>query len=161
MDSPSELYARARSAFAAHQEAVSRAMIPALSVAGADGVAVIRQLWRQETAPSVRRWVVEAAGVCSGRWVRPLIRQALIDPAMTVRLHALLVIDRRRDRSLAAEALPLADDESGGIRTNCLALLADLKPDGWRTAVERGLRDPKVYVRVQCQKILATNSPQS
>ena len=161
MRSPSELYARARSAFAAHQEAVSRAMIPVLAAAGADGVTVIRQLWRQETAPSVRRWVVEAAGVHNGRWVRPLIRQALTDPAMTVRLHALLVIDRRRDRSLAAEAMPLANDDSGGIRTNCLAVLADLKPDGWRVVMERGLQDPKAYVRAQCRKILANDPPRT
>jgi hypothetical protein len=156
MDSSSDLYVRARRAFAAHREVVSRAMISELSEAGAQGVAVIRRLWLKETAPSLRRWVVEAAGACPGRWVRPLIRQALTDPAMTVRLHALLAIDHRRDRTLAAEALPLTKDASGGIRTNCLALVADLKPEGWQKAVKKGLRDPKAYVRTLCQKIQAT-----
>lgn len=157
MEAPAELYVRARAAFADHREPVSRAMMPVLSMAGATGVAVIRQMWKQENAPSIRRWVVEAAGAGSGRWVRPLLRQALADPAMTVRLHAILVIGQRRDHVLAAEALPLAGDGSGGIRTNCLAMLADLKPTGWRTAVEAGLVDAKPYVRAQSQKILAKN----
>jgi hypothetical protein len=152
---PPAFYAQARTAFADHREAVARAMLPVLASVGAAGAAVIRRLWRDETAPSVRRRVVEAAGAGAGRWVRPLIREALRDPAMTVRFHARLVIHHRRDRRLVAEALPLAADASGGIRTNCMALLADLKPDGWRAAVQRRSRDPKAYVRAQCRRILA------
>jgi HEAT repeat protein len=145
-------YAQVRAAFASHHETVSRAMLAGLSP-GDD--AVIRRLWLEETKPSIRRWVVEAAGAAKGRWATTVIRQALQDSAMTVRLHALLAIGSRRDRRLAAATLPLAGDPSGGIRTNCLALLIDLKPQGWRTAVEAGLEDPKSYVRSQCTKALA------
>ncbi len=122
------------------------------STAGAD---VIRQLWREERMPSIRRWVVAAAGAASGRWVRPLLRAALADPAMTVRLHAICAIHQRGDRALAGAALALAADASGGIRTNCLALVAELKPPGWRAAIVRGIDDPKDYVRKQCRRILA------
>ena len=73
---------------------------------------------------------------------------------MTVRLHALTAIRAIRSRSLARAALALADDPSGGIRTNLIALLVELRVPGHRAVLEAGLRDPKHYIRGQCRRLL-------
>lgn len=149
-----DLRERVLRAFRSTREQEARDAIPLLTEAGSAGAALVRQLWQEVTMPSVRRWLVEAAAEFEGAWVRTLIRDALRDPAMTVRLHALIAIGAAEDRSLARAALPLAQDESGGIRTNCIDLLATFRVPGYRSVLEAGLEDPKPYIRKQCRRWL-------
>lgn len=100
------------------------------------------------------RSVAASALVRFGRRARPGLRRALRDPAMPVRLHAMLALDRVWDRTVASAVIRLLDDLSGGVRINAIAILARRRVKGAAGALIRRLDDSKWYVRQQAARAL-------
>ena len=102
------------------------------------------------------RSVAASALVRFDRRARPALLRALRDPAMPVRLHALLALDRVWERTVASAVIRLLDDPSGGVRINAIAVLARRRVKGAAGALIRGLDDSKWYVRQQAAHALGT-----
>ncbi len=100
------------------------------------------------------RSVAASALIRFGRRARPGLRRALRDPAMPVRLHALLALGRVWDRTVASAVIRLLDDPSGGVRINAIAVLARRRVKGAAGALVRRLDDSKWYVRQQAARAL-------
>lgn len=86
---------------------------------------------------------------------RALIATARVDPAMTVRLHALGAAERRGDPKLARAAVPLARDLSGDVRVNAPEPLARMRIRGLRAILAAAIADPKDDVRREAERLLA------
>lgn len=89
-----------------------------------------------------------------GGRARPALLRALRDPAMPVRLSALVALNRTWDRSVIPAVIRLLKDRSGGVRGNAAALLGRHRGREASKALVRLLEDPKWYVRQQAARAL-------
>ncbi len=78
----------------------------------------------------------------------PAILRALKDPAMPVRLAALLALDAKWYSGAARQVIRLLGDPSGGIRGTAAAVLGRHRVRAARQALGGCLRDDKSYVRL-------------
>ncbi len=129
-----------------HSSTKEHAVIRALNRLGEDVFPdLIEALHRHRNAHA--RGVAAAALVRFGGRARPALLLALRDPAMAVRLHALLALDRLWTPSLAPAVIPLLRDPSGGVRVNTVDVLARHEVRRAGGALRTALRDPAWYVR--------------
>lgn len=84
---------------------------------------------------------------------RSLLR-AILDPAIPVRLHALLALEEIWSPSMAPTVIMLLDDPSPGIRTNAVAVLARRRVRQAAPKLIRVLGDPAWHVRQQAASAL-------
>ncbi len=100
------------------------------------------------------RAVVAAALPYFGPRARKPLLQALGDPAVPVRLSALLALNRIWNKKVAQRMIRLLDDPSPGIRHNAVVILAR---HGIKAAIPRlaqVLGDPSWHVRQQAARAL-------
>src|SRR5687768_13948172 len=96
-------------------DAVPRRMARRLA-ARAEAVPVLIGALADHPRTRVRRWLAEALGFTGDPRALPALRRALGDPAMTVRLHAMIALADLGDPAAGPAILPLLGDASGGIR---------------------------------------------
>jgi hypothetical protein len=132
------------------------AMIADLAASGPAGLKTLQRVYEEAPGIDVRRWVVHGLASFPGKEARRIIRLALRDPAMSVRLHAIRAIMVLGDRSLGQQALALIDDASGGIRMNLLDMAVALRVRGYRGVIARGLVDAKAYIRARAAQYAGT-----
>ncbi len=119
-----------------------------LSKAGAPAVGALLGRYEEASKPRQRRWIANALGVLGDRRAIPLLKRALNDPNMSVRLHAMEALERFNDPKLAAFMLPLLKDESGGIRVRTIDALRRMNCKKAVSELRRLARmDAKWYVR--------------
>lgn len=97
--------------------------------------------------PKIRKWSLQAIGAIGDRRGAPLLIEALSDPKMTIRLHAIKGLARMKYKKAAKEIAKLLKDNSGGVRVNALYALAVLKDYSVESSICRALGDEKWYVR--------------
>src|SRR4051812_37549869 len=68
----------------------------------------------------IRRWSAAALGNIGDRKAIPVLRKALRDPNMSVKLRAVFALEELQDPKLGQNLLPLLKDPSGGIRVNAI-----------------------------------------
>lgn len=85
---------------------------------------------------------------------RPALYRALGDRSMTVRLHALIGLDRNWTPRAAARVIRLLKDPSGGVRVNAVAVLGRQRVKRAVGPLIRALRDQKSYVRSAAREAL-------
>ena len=85
---------------------------------------------------------------------RPALYRALGDRSMTVRLHALIGLDRNWTPRAAARVIRLLKDPSGGVRVNAVAVLGRHRVKRAVGSLVRALRDEKSYVRSAAKEAL-------
>ncbi len=85
---------------------------------------------------------------------RPALYRALSDRAMTVRLHALIGLDRNWTPRAASWVIRLLNDPSGGVRVNAVAVLGRHRVKNAAGPLARALRDEKPYVRTAARDAL-------
>ncbi len=85
---------------------------------------------------------------------RPALYRALSDRAMTVRLHALIGLDRNWTPRAAPRVIRLLEDPSGGIRVNAVTVLGRHRVKSAAGPLVRALRDEKPYVRTAARDAL-------
>lgn len=108
------------------------------------------------------RGVAASSLVRFGDQARRALLRALRDPAMPVRLHALLAVDRVWAPSATPAIIRLLDDPSGGVRVNVITVLVRRRAHGASRAIMRRVADPKWYVRQQAARALGTlGTPQA
>ncbi len=78
---------------------------------------------------------------------RPALYRALDDRAMTVRLNALIGLDRNWTPRAAPWVIRLLKDPSGGVRVNAVAVLGRQRVKRAVGPLIRAVRDQKSYVR--------------
>jgi len=123
------------------------AMIASLVQLGHAGRDFLIAIWYSHTTIDVRRWAVHGLGNYTDIDTKRIIRKALTDPAMSVRLHAIRAIDAMGDKKMAAYIKPLLRDVSGGIRNNALDVLVKFGVKGMSTIAKGCLLDEKKYIR--------------
>ncbi|MCZ7644176.1 MAG: HEAT repeat domain-containing protein [Planctomycetota bacterium] len=127
-----------------------------LRKAGASAVPPLKARFDAAKHPRLRRWIANALGEIGDRRALPLLKRAVKDQQMSVRLHAMEALEKFGDRSLWPVLRPLLADPSGGIRARTISAVARL---GWRQAVpalrKQSLRDEKWYVRQYAAQALA------
>jgi HEAT repeat protein len=74
---------------------------------------------------------------------------------MTVRLHALKGLARKKHKKSWKAITFLLKDESGGIRVNAIYALIKLKEKRALSKIEKCLSDQKSYVRLAAQDALS------
>ncbi len=84
---------------------------------------------------------------------KPLLR-AIGDPAVPVRLSALLALDRTWNKRVAPVMIQLLDDPSPGIRHNAVVILARRGVESAIPRLTRALEDPSWHVRQQAARAL-------
>lgn len=100
------------------------------------------------------RSVAVGALASHGTRGRRAVFLALRDPAMPVRLAALVALDRVWTRSAAPAVTSLLQDPSGGVRVNAAAVLARHRVRAAWRPLTRLLRDGKWYVRLEAARAL-------
>ncbi len=108
----------------------------------------------QRDFPLVRKWSLQALGELNDSRAVPVLRKALKDPQMTVRLHAVRALARTGKKSASRYLLPLLRDESGGIRVNVLQAVAAIGAKPSTRWLKIAIRDPQWYVRVQACELI-------
>ena len=140
--------------FRQHGEVKQRKLIAGLAKHGRDSFPLLKAVYEGEYPPAVKRWAVEAMGSFPSPDALKMLRSALKNPYMSLRLHALIGISRRGNRADARYIKPILRDESGGIRINALEMIALHRPRWLRSELRRLVNDEKWYIRSKAKKLL-------
>lgn len=111
----------------------------------------------------VRRWACEALAALGDPACLSVLARAAADPAMSVRLHALIAATRFRTPRVATLVARLIADPSGGVRVNAVDAASELLAAHPRLLrpLLRAARDPQWYVRQAAARALRPASQRS
>lgn len=138
------------------REAIQESSIRRLSRLDRKHLPTLHRLARTHSSAKVRRGLLKALGMIGAPGSRQAVYAGLIDPNMSVRLAALRALPRYWTPVAAAAVRALAmRDESGGIRSNALALLIELDERRIEPLLRKKLRDKKWYIRAMARRALA------
>ncbi|MCO5144155.1 MAG: HEAT repeat domain-containing protein [Oligoflexia bacterium] len=117
---------------------------------------------KESASPRIQKWSLQALGAIGDKRAKPVLKHALSDSRMTVRLHALRGLARMKDSKSSSSIINLLTDESGGIRVNALQALIEIDHCSRKIAIIPLLSDSQWYVRQQacicCKKFQIKNA---
>ncbi len=126
-----------------------------LAALGGEIVPELAALAREHRNAYARAGALGALARIGGPRARAAHLAALRDPAMLVRLHALLRLRQRLWQPSVARAVTrLLRDPSGGVRINAVDVLMEHRVRSAVPALTRALRDDKWYVRQHAARAL-------
>lgn len=128
------------SIFSQHGDKKQRALITHLKKEGKKSLRQLQEIYKGQNPTSVKRWAVEALGSLQSKDVLKTLKSALKNPAMTIRLHAMIAIYHLGDSGNAKLIRPLLKDESGGIRMNALEILIIQKPKWLKVELKKNVK---------------------
>lgn len=136
--------------------------IAKILVLGPGAVPALLRAAKNEKAPRIRKWSLQALGAMGDKRVTAVLVEALKDDRMTVRLHALRGLGRLKMKKAATAIVKLLEDSSGGIRVNALYSLIEIGEPKVAPMIQKLLSDPQWYVRqtacVACGKFKVIRS---
>lgn len=136
-----------------HSGTRERRVVERLARLGPAAVPHLIRVLRDHRNAFARAVAATSLGRFPSRARRPLLR-AFRDPAIPVRLKAMVAAAQTWTPRVATAVMALAGDPSPGIRNNALALLARHRPRRAVPIFIRALRDPVWHVRMQAARAL-------
>src|SRR4029077_1726708 len=73
---------------------------------GSKAVTALIAAMEESSSIRLRRWAATALGAIADRKSKPMLRRALRDPNMSVRLHAMEALEQFQDPALGAALIP-------------------------------------------------------
>jgi HEAT repeat protein len=122
-------------------------IIAQLIIIGKAAVPALIQAAKDQSAPRIRKWSLQALGSIGDRRAAPVLMNALTDDRMTVKLHALKGLGRMKYKKSVKKITELLADKSGGIRVNALLTLMAIGDRSVLPQIQKCLSDPQWYVR--------------
>lgn len=128
-------------------ERVQWQAIEQLRAHAGEAIPVLRDALRSSGSAHTRAWSATALAVLEGKGAIPDLLDALLDAAMSVRLHAIQGLLSFNDAKLAGAIVPLISDRSGGVRVNAIDAMIRLDHAGAAEEIVARETDEKWYVR--------------
>ena len=122
-------------------------VIARLVKVGAPVVPQLIQAASDLSRPRLRKWSLQALGAIGDVSAAPILIQALRDPRMTVKLHAIRGLARMGHKPGATSIRRLLADPSGGIRVNAIDALICLNAKAAASSIMTALGDEQWIFR--------------